>query len=302
MVVDYMELIAKERSNKEIVVDEPMNYEYHEVCLWLPHKPDVVEEIAKDMMDNGFRPERAIVTFEGKILDGRHRYEAAVKVGVDPVFTEFEGDTEEAIYYVTSENVARRHLSNREKEYFYIKRVEVLGVQSRGGDRGNQYQSGNTPNGALAKSQEEHADDIGVGHRTVNRWEKDRKEIKADPELSEKATTPEGYQDAKKVVKDRRKEQRDAIHNAVAPKTVDLHAIAKSKEGLDIRNLAPAFTGLMETLCTKFDENDIKWEMAQFLSVDPLGLRVEALHRMADILADLREDFTVTETKKNQLN
>ena len=275
----------------------------HEVCLWLPHKPDVVEEIAKDMRDNGFRPERAIVTFEGKILDGRHRYEAAVKVGVDPVFTEFEGDTEEAIYYVTSENVARRHLSNREKEYFYIKRVEVLGVQSRGGNGNNQHQSGNPTNvGIATKSAEEHAYDIGVTDRTVERWEKDRKEITSDPELASKTTTPEGYQDAKKVVRDRRKEQKEAIHNAVAPKTVDLHAIAKSKEGLDIRNLAPAFTGLMETLCTKFDENDIKWEMAQFLSVDPLGLRVEALHRMADILADLREDFTVTETKKNQLN
>ena len=302
MVVDYMELIAKERSNKEIVVDEPMNYEYHEVCLWLPHKPDVVEDIAKDMMDNGFRPERAIVTFEGKILDGRHRYEAAVKVGVDPVFTEFEGGTEEAIYYVTSENVARRHLSNREKEYFYEKRVEVLGVRDHGGDRKSEEAKIKISNDHLIPTQAEHAAVMGVGKATVSRWERDRKEIKADPELAEKATTPEGYQEAKKVVRDRRKEQREAIHNAVAPKTVDLHAIAKSKEGLDIRNLAPAFTGLMETLCSKFDENDIKWEMAQFLSVDPLGLRVEALHRMAGILADLCEDFTVTETKKNQLN
>ena len=296
-----MEVLEDNEWLDKMLSDKP-DWQYHEICLWSPFIEGTVGKIAKGMEERGFDIKHAILIYEGKILDGRHRYEAALKAGVDPVFVEFEGDTEEAIYYVTSENVARRHLSNREKEYFYIKRVEVLGVQSRGGDRGNQYQSGNTPNGALAKSQEEHADDIGVGHRTVNRWEKDRKEIKADPELSEKATTPEGYQDAKKVVKDRRKEQRDAIHNAVAPKTVDLHAIAKSKEGLDIRNLAPAFTGLMETLCTKFDENDIKWEMAQFLSVDPLGLRVEALHRMADILADLREDFTVTETKKNQLN
>ena len=33
MVVDYMELIAKERSNKEIVVDEPMNYESRGVSV-----------------------------------------------------------------------------------------------------------------------------------------------------------------------------------------------------------------------------------------------------------------------------
>jgi hypothetical protein len=39
---------------------------------------------------------------------------------------------------------------------------------------------------------------------TLHRWEKDRKEIMSDPELAEKATTLEGYKEAKKVVRDRR--------------------------------------------------------------------------------------------------
>ncbi len=181
-----------------------MFYEYHEICLWLPHKPETVEDITADMKANGFRPDRAIVTYEGKILDGRHRYEAALEAGVDPVFTEFSGDKQEAINYVTSENVARRHLNNKEKEYFYIKKVEVCGVKTHGGDRGNQYKCGKPKNFGLAPSASKHASELGVTKRTLENWEKDRKEIVADEELAEKAKTPEGYQEAKKIVKERR--------------------------------------------------------------------------------------------------
>ena len=57
----------------------------------------------------------------------------------------------------------------------------------------------------------------------------------------------------------------------------------------------------METLCTKFDEMDIKRELVAFMLPDPLGLKVEALYKMADILNDLREDFS-TEATKQQSN
>ena len=188
---------------ESMTTDKP-EWQYHEVCLWLPHKPETVEDIANDMAANGFRLDRAIATYEGKILDGRHRYEAALQAGVDPVFVEFQGTKEGAIAYVTSENVARRHLNNQEKEFFYVQRAEALGVQERGGDRKSEEAKINMPNGVLVPSQEVHADAIGVGHRTVARWEADRKEIKADPELAAKATTPEGYKEAKAEVKKRR--------------------------------------------------------------------------------------------------
>ena len=47
--------------------------------------------------------------------------------------------------------------------------AEALGVQSRGGDRGNQYQSGNPSNEGMAPSAQEHADALGVADRTVQR-------------------------------------------------------------------------------------------------------------------------------------
>ena len=281
-------------------------WQYHEICLWLPHKPETVDDIANDMVANGFRLDRAIATYEGKILDGRHRYEAALQAGVDPVFVEFQGTKEEAVAYVTSENVARRHLDSKEKEYFYVRMTDYMGVRKRGAPKSNQNRIGedtlNPKNfGIEPKSAKEHADDIGVTSRTVENWEKDRKEIIADPELAAKAVTPEGYKEAKKVVKDRRQKQKEAISNTVPPEVIDLNAIARSKKETDIRSVGPAFVGLMETLCTKFDEKDIKRELVAFMHPDPLGLKVEALHKMADILSDLREDFT-NETVRQQLN
>ena len=198
---------------------------------------------------------------------------------------------EEAIEYVTMRQVERGHWSNEAKEYYYAKRAAALGVREQG-DRSND---------RSLPTQQEHAQSLGVGEATVRRWEKDRKEIAEDPELSAKATTPEGYKEAKKVVRDRRAEKKEAINNTVAPKVIDLNAIAKDKKETDIRSVAPAFVGLMETLCTKFDDRDIKRELVAFMYPDPLGLKAEAIHKMSDILNDLREDFSA-ETTKQQLN
>ena len=188
---------------ESMTTDKP-EWQYHEICLWLPHKPETVEDIANDMAANGFRLDRAIATYEGKILDGRHRYEAALQAGVDPVFVEFQGTKEGAIAYVTSENVARRHLNNKEKEFFYVQRAEALGVQDRGGDRKSEEVKINPTNVGMVPSAKDHAEAIGVTDRTVERWEADRKEIKSDPELAAKAVTPEGYQEAKAEVRKRR--------------------------------------------------------------------------------------------------
>ena len=278
--------------------DKP-EWQYHEICLWSPFIESTVGKIAKNMEDGGFDRNHAILIYEGKILDGRHRYLATVKAGVDPIFTEFQGTREEAVKEVTKEQVDRGHWSDEAKNFFYAQRANALGVRKR--EDSLKQNSADPKNFVTVPSAKEHADDLGVTERTVQNWEKDRKEIMADPELAEKATTPEGYKEAKGVVKDRRQKQKEAINKTVAPTVVDLNAIARDKKETDIRSVGPAFVGLMETLCTKFDEKDIKRELVAFMYPDPLGLKTEALHKMSDILNDLREDFSA-ETTKQQLN
>ena len=81
----------------------------------------------------------------------------------------FNGTRQEAIDFVTMRQVDRGHWNSQEKEYFYVKRAEALGVQSRGGNGNNQYQSGNPQNCGIAPSAKEHADALGVQSRGGDR-------------------------------------------------------------------------------------------------------------------------------------
>jgi hypothetical protein len=54
-----------------------------------------------------------IVLFEKRILDGRNRSVACESAGVAPHFVEFEGTREEALMFVVSHNLKRRHLTKQ---------------------------------------------------------------------------------------------------------------------------------------------------------------------------------------------
>ena len=64
-------------------------------------------------------------------------------------------------------------------------------------------------NTTTVPSQEDHADALDVSRPTIARWEKDRKEIAEDPDLAAKATTLEGYKEAKKAVRTDVKQSRE---------------------------------------------------------------------------------------------
>ncbi len=87
--------------------------EYHEYCTLFPLSPPDLEELKVDIKKNGLR--HPIRVFQGKILDGRHRYEACKAVGVQPHYIGFEGTDEDALALVVSENLARRHLNESQR-------------------------------------------------------------------------------------------------------------------------------------------------------------------------------------------
>ncbi len=89
-------------------------YEAHEIAKILPLMDS--EELSKLIADIAARGLiYDIILFEGKILDGRHRYMACVQAGVTPRFDTFEGDYDDAIAHVTSTNVLRRQLSDSQR-------------------------------------------------------------------------------------------------------------------------------------------------------------------------------------------
>jgi hypothetical protein len=97
-----------------------------------------------------------IITFEGKILDGRNRYRACKEAGVEPVCEDFEGTFEEARDHVIDANLRRRHLDASQRA--------MVGARLATLERGDNQHA---PIGAT--SQDLAANMLNVGRRSVQR-------------------------------------------------------------------------------------------------------------------------------------
>lgn len=68
-------------------------------------------ELADDIVVNGLL--HPIIMYEGKILDGRNRYDACIEVNVKPAFEEYRGTN--PLAFVISCNLNRRHLTTSQR-------------------------------------------------------------------------------------------------------------------------------------------------------------------------------------------
>lgn len=84
-------------------------YERHPLSAAFPSMtPESLKELIDDIDENGVREK--IVLYQGKILDGWHRYQACIELKVaKPPIIEFEGN--DPVAFVLSKNLHRRHLS-----------------------------------------------------------------------------------------------------------------------------------------------------------------------------------------------
>ena len=86
--------------------------EFHPYSLIFPVAGlNVLEDLADDLECHGLMEN--IILYEGKILDGKNRYLACLKAGVEPRFTEYPGD--EPLQYVISRNLHRCHFSESQR-------------------------------------------------------------------------------------------------------------------------------------------------------------------------------------------
>jgi ParB-like chromosome segregation protein Spo0J len=105
----------------------------------LPHHPlasvfpmmsddELAELMIADIEKRGLQD--PIVLLEGQILDGRNRYAACVKLGIEPKTVEYDGD--DAAAFVISKNLHRRHLTQAQKAEVVEK---LLAAQPERSDR-----------------------------------------------------------------------------------------------------------------------------------------------------------------------
>ena len=89
--------------------------EFHEVANIFPLMDlgEVFEEFMADIEANGLR--EPIWLYEGKIIDGRNRYNACMAVGVEPVYKTWVGNEVDLVPFVVSLNLHRRHLDESQR-------------------------------------------------------------------------------------------------------------------------------------------------------------------------------------------
>lgn len=81
---------------------------------------DEYRQLVESMRESGFDETYPIVLYEGQIIDGRHRYQAALEAGVDPIFVEWypkDGDTPER--FAMRSNV-RRHMTVSQRAAYAV--------------------------------------------------------------------------------------------------------------------------------------------------------------------------------------
>lgn len=78
------------------------------------------DALCVDIKTNGLR--ERIVTYYDKILDGRNRDAACRKMGVQPLYTVYPGN--DALGFVISKNLLRRHLTDSQRADIAAKLVE----------------------------------------------------------------------------------------------------------------------------------------------------------------------------------
>lgn len=159
-----------------------MKYEIqlHPLCtLFPPMANSEFAELKADLAKNGLQ--KAIVRYEGKILDGAHRYRACVSLDIEPLWLDVEGTYEHAVSFVLSANLHRRHLSAGQRAAIVALATNWVAT-AQAGD--NQHpiadEDGRSANLSRPKTIADRQQQSGVSRQT----QKDADKIaKADPEL-----------------------------------------------------------------------------------------------------------------------
>lgn len=133
------------------------SYKDHQLSSILPlMSQGEMWELENDIRVNGLR--FPIMLLEDQILDGRNRYRACQKVGVDPKFVQFNGEGD-PVDYIVSVNVKRRHLNTSQRALIAAKIANL--------DRGQPSEKKSAILPITSKTQQEASEELQVSPRSV---------------------------------------------------------------------------------------------------------------------------------------
>jgi len=253
------------------------------------------------MRKNGWDKTTPIVIWEGVILDGRHRYEAAEIAEVEPTYTTFVGTLEDAWDHVEVAHDVNdtRPITSEQRKFFLARRMNALGVQAQGGDRQSEEAKSNRPNGPLVPTLEDHAKAAGVSERTAKRENKERKEVFENPDNSDLAaiaTTPEGYKEAKKEANKRKTFNEMLEDGDIVPQENNLPVWFNGKNFNAFDSATAVLVGAANLYCSGGEtDKDLKRFLGLASTVGEAKERddykIVALLKMRDAINDIEDDL-----------
>lgn len=135
-----------------------------------------LHELSEDIKANGQLD--PIIMHEGKILDGRNRWQACVMAEIEPRTVEFDGP--DPLAYVISKNLVGRHLTESQRAMIAAK----VATMRAGEFKGNQHCSPPIGENQLSrKDRQTAAAELQVGTSSLDRARKVQRD--GVPELSE---------------------------------------------------------------------------------------------------------------------
>jgi ParB-like chromosome segregation protein Spo0J len=209
------------------IYDPPERPSPNPICLVMPSADeDELQNLVDDIRAHGLLD--PIVLFEKRILDGRNRAAACESAGVAPRYVEFAGTREEALMFVVSHNLKRRHLTKQAIADTLVA-AEDFNLEYELGEPATQPDIKMSAQKQKTASSRELAKAAGgaVSREMINATRKVKE--KAEPELQEAVRKGRiGVQDAAKAA-DLPPEQQKAIAASPKPRRAAQEAAEAAK-------------------------------------------------------------------------
>lgn len=216
-----------------------MTYSIHPFAEIFPQMlPDEWEAFVADIDKNGVMV--PLTLFQGKILDGRHRYQAVETLATTKQkeipfqTTEFQGTRTQALHYVYSANLHRRHLTIGQRSGFGVLIKEELQKEikpgapanNRNASKNNSAKNGLIDSKTNPQTRDMAAKAVGVGKSSITQMEKIKDEA---PDLfkdvmdGEKSLFEGAKELKKRQAKAKQQEMIAAAEEKELPDTTVLH-------------------------------------------------------------------------------
>ena len=241
-----------------------MNGEIHELCSIFPEMPDrEINDLAKDIAQVGLID--PVVTYEGKILDGRNRYRACLMVGVPPRREEWSGQAGSPLRFVVSRNLTRRNLTTEQRAAIAVEIKDRINEEYRARSIANLKYSGEDAkdrvtnncnsiegSGRRANAQKEAAAMMQVNHAYVSEADRIRDASPAvfDSLKAAELTVPE----AKRLIAD--PEKLAAVNERRARPSDFIEKRSRRPADLTMQALVAAASKAADNLYRRFGSSD----------------------------------------------